>query len=300
MSLLAGGVCLARQQRLSCEGGRVMESKILSAEVLYPPKEWDKSDIAALTISELTRSNKELEQFAFVAAHDLQEPLKVAYSYLQLFDKKYKGKLDDNADKMMVAIIENTERLQNLVQSLLKYSQAGRTQIQYKGWDSSVLLNRAIENLKVSIEESAAVIRHEGCHIIWGDEIQLTQLFQNLIGNAIKFRKKEEAPAIYISVRQEDAQWVFAVQDNGIGIAPEDTQRIFDLFRRLHPQSEYTGCGIGLALCKKIVESHRGRIWVESEIGKGTTVYFTIPKTRKLFFNLPAGTLVLPIRVSVS
>jgi light-regulated signal transduction histidine kinase (bacteriophytochrome) len=139
-------------------------------------------------------------------------------------------------------------------------------------------INQAIENLKVTIEANSAQIRCEICPVIMWDEIQLTQLFQNLINNAIKFHKKEDFPCIHISVEQKDDQWLFAVQDNGIGIDREHIQSIFEIFRRLHPQSEYTGSGIGLSLCKRIVESHLGNIWAESEIGKGTTVYFTIPK----------------------
>ncbi|MCR4336300.1 MAG: ATP-binding protein [Candidatus Omnitrophica bacterium] len=266
-----------------------MKNKISSADsakksqdVLYPPQGWDQSKMGDLTMDELARSNKELEQFAFLAAHDLQEPLRAANSYTQLLARKYRGKLDDHADKILSSILESTERMQKLIQSLLKYSQAGKGNIQLKELDSNIVLQRAIENLKVNIEESSAQIRYNGCPVIRGDEVQLMQLFQNLIHNSIKFRKKEDIPHIHISARLENNHWVFSVQDNGIGIEPEYTKSVFDLFRRLHTQSEYLGSGIGLSLCKRIVESHQGKIWVESETGEGTTVCFTIPKTEEL------------------
>jgi light-regulated signal transduction histidine kinase (bacteriophytochrome) len=262
-----------------------MRNEILSAyynkqskEVLYPPKKWDESKAKVLTMDELIRSNRELEQFAFVASHDLQEPLKIISLYLQLLDRKYKGKLDDKADGNISAILEKAERMQKLIQSLLSYARIGKGNIEFTKTDSNVALNQAIENLKITIEENSAQIRCEGCPVIMGDEIRLTQLFQNLISNAIKFHKKDVFPCISISVKQKDNQWLFSIEDNGIGIEREHIQNIFEIFRRLHSQIEYAGSGIGLASCKRIVESHQGNIWAESEIGKGTTVYFNIPK----------------------
>jgi len=261
-----------------------MRNEILSAyydkqsqEVLYPPKRWIETE-KALTMDELIRSNRELEQFAFVASHDLQEPLKIISLYLQLLDRKYKGKLDDKADCNISAILEKAERMQKLIQSILSYARAGQGNIEFTKIDSTGALNQAIENLKITIEENSAQIRCEGCPVIMGDEIRLTQLFQNLISNAIKFHKKGVSPCISISVKQKDDQWLFSIEDNGIGIEREHIQNIFEIFRRLHSQSEYAGSGIGLASCKRIVESHQGNIWAESEIGKGTTVYFNIPK----------------------
>lgn len=248
------------------------------SEVLYPPQAWGHWETDAVTIDKLTRSNKELEQFAFLAAHDIQEPLKVTYAYIQLLEKKYKGKLDDKADRIISAVLESTEKMQRLVQNLLKYSQVGKENIQLKELDSGVVIKSAIENLRVTIDESSTEIFYRDCPVVHADEIQLTQLFQNLINNAVKFRKNDEAARIHISARQENHQWVFSVQDNGIGIAPENTQNIFELFKRLHTQSEYTGSGIGLALCQRIVESHQGRIWAESQPGEGTTMCFTIPQ----------------------
>ena len=251
----------------------VLRNEILSAQGRCEPA------INVLTMDELVRSNQELEQFAFAASHDLQEPLKAISFYLRSFNKKYQGRLDDKADEIILSILDRSERMQHLVQNILTYARAGKENIPFTKLDSRIVLKRAIENLKVTIEDNSAQIRYEGCPVIMGDEIQLTQLFQNLIDNAIKFRKKEESPCVHISARQKGEQWLFAIQDNGIGIQREHIQSIFNIFTRLHSYNEYAGNGIGLALCKRTVESHRGRIWVGSEVGKGTTVYFTIPKT---------------------
>jgi len=231
-----------------------------------------------MTRHELARSNKELEQFAYIAAHDLQEPLRVASSYVQLLEKEYKGRLDAKGNRIIAALLRNNERMRILIHSLLEHSRAGQETTQFKQLDCRALLSRVMENLKVKIEENAAQILCEGCPIIQGNEIQLMQLFQNLINNAIKFRKKEKTPHIYISAKERRNQWFFSVRDNGIGVDPQHSRVIFDPFRRLHTQSEYAGHGIGLALCKRIVELHRGKIWIESEVGKGTTVNFTIHK----------------------
>jgi light-regulated signal transduction histidine kinase (bacteriophytochrome) len=249
-----------------------------SEKFLYPPKRWDESEDKALTMDELIRSNRELEQFAFVASHDLQEPLKIISLYLQILNRKYEGSLDNKAVENISSILEKAERMQKLIQSILSYAQVGKGNVQFTPLDSNVAINQAIENLKVTIEENSVQISCEDCPAVMGDEIRLTQLFQNLINNAIKFRKKEEFSRIHISVKQKDDQWLFSIEDNGIGIEREHIQDIFEIFKRLHSQSEYAGSGIGLALCKRIVESHGGNIWAKSDIGKGTTVYFTIPK----------------------
>jgi light-regulated signal transduction histidine kinase (bacteriophytochrome) len=249
-----------------------------SVEVLYPPRKWDEPETKILTMDELVRSNRELEQFAFAVSHDLQEPLKLISLYLQFLNRKYKGRLDDKENENMSSILDKSERMQKLIQSMLDYARVGNGNLQFTKFDSNVALTQAIENLKVTIEENSAKIRCEDCPVIMGDGIRLTQLFQNLINNAIKFHKKGELPYIRISVKQKENQWLFSVEDNGIGVEREHIQDIFQILKRLHPQSEYAGTGIGLALCKRIVESHGGNIWVESEIGKGTTVYFNIPK----------------------
>jgi light-regulated signal transduction histidine kinase (bacteriophytochrome) len=242
------------------------------------PPRWNEPETELVSMGELIRSNRELEQFAFAASHDLQEPLKIISLYLRILHRKYKGRLDDSADENISYILDRAEGMQKLIQSMLEYAQVGKGDIRFIKVDSGMVFNRAIENLRVSIEKNSAHIMFEDCPVILGDEIQLTQLFQNLINNAIKFSKKEEFPCIRISAKQTDNRWLFSIQDNGIGMKKEHLQNIFEAFRRLHPQSEYPGNGIGLALCKRIVESHRGNIWAESEIGKGTTIYFNIPQ----------------------
>jgi len=249
-----------------------------SSEVLYPPERWNELKTKILTMDELIRSNRELEQFAMAVSHDLQEPLKVISVYLQIQDKKHQGKSDEDEDRNRSHILAMTERMQDLIQSMLDYARVGKGNINFTQLDSGMVLAESIENLRISIEENSAQISRENCPVIIGDKVQLTQLFQNLIRNAIKFRKKEESPCIHVSVKQEGDQWVFSVKDNGIGMEQKYLQNIFEIFRRLHCQSEYAGNGIGLALCKRIVESHQGRIWAESEIGQGTTVHFTIPR----------------------
>jgi light-regulated signal transduction histidine kinase (bacteriophytochrome) len=249
-----------------------------SQEVFYPPKRWNELEAKVLTMDELIRSNKELEQFAFVASHDLQEPLKIISLYLQILKRKQNGGLEEKADENISSILEKAERMQKLIQSILSYAQVGKGAIQFKEIDSNVALTQAIENLKVTIKENSAQIRCANFPVIMGDEIRITQLFQNLINNAIKFCKKGESPIIDISVKQKDDRWLFSIQDNGIGVERDQIKNIFEIFKRLHPQSEYVGSGIGLALCRRIVESHGGNIWAESEVGKGAVFYFTIPK----------------------
>ena len=201
----------------------------------------------------------------------------MTHLYVQLLGKKYKGRVDDNADEIISIILESTERMQKLIQNALSYAQTGKGNISFKEVDCNVVINRAIKNLRASIGGSRARIICEDCPVIMGDEIQLTQVFQNLISNAVKFRKSAGIFSIRISIKQKNSQWVFAIQDNGIGIRHEDIQYIFELFKRLHAHHEYPGTGIGLTLCKRIIESHGGEIWVESEIGKGTTFFFTLP-----------------------
>jgi len=236
----------------------------------------EKSDLSR---DELIRSNHELEQFALFAAHELQEPLIVASLNAQLFHKKYEGQLDGEAEEIIYSIMASTERMKKLIQSLLIYARAGKTSILRKSVDCNYVLADAIANLRSAIVGNAVEVTCEDCPVVDGDAIQLTQLFQNLINNAIKFSSKERVPHINISAKFKDDCWVFAVQDNGIGVKPEYQQIIFELFKRLNPQNEYAGSGVGLALCQRIVKSHGGHIWLESEVDKGTTFYFTIPKS---------------------
>ncbi|HEY9832186.1 MAG TPA: ATP-binding protein, partial [Stenomitos sp.] len=187
------------------------------------------------------------------------------------------GNLDPKADKYLGYIMEGATRMQQLINDLLEFSRVGTRAKELKSTACEVVLSRVLENLKVAIAECQAIVTHDPLPIIMGDEIQLMQLFQNLIANAIKFYR-QESPCVHLSVVQQENDWVFSVQDNGIGMEPEYFERIFTIFQRLHSRTEYPGTGIGLAVCKKIVERHGGRIWVESDLGVGTTFYFTIPQ----------------------
>jgi PAS domain S-box-containing protein len=226
---------------------------------------------------ELTRSNKDLKEFAYVVSHDLREPLQVVKGFLRLFEKRYKDKLDEKAEQLIRFTIDGAERMQELIKDLLEYAQVGTKGKKFKSTDCSLILNNAVSNLKVSLEESVGVVTHDTLPTVMADAIQLSSLFQNLVGNAIKFRGSE-APRIHMSAERKGDKWLFSVRDNGIGMNPEFADRIFDVFQRLHSSDEYPGTGIGLAICKKIVEHHGGKIWVESEPGKGATFYFTIPE----------------------
>jgi signal transduction histidine kinase len=225
---------------------------------------------------ELKRSNEDLEQFAYVASHDLQEPLRMINNYLQLLRQRYRDKLDANADDFIGFALDGSKRMNQLIHDLLTYSRVGTHGKEFVPTDCEQALANALANLRVAIDEARAEIIRDPLPIVNGDEVQLTQLFQNLIGNAVKFRG-EAAPKIHIGAQRTGAEWEFSVRDNGIGIAPEDFQRIFIVFQRLHSREKYPGTGIGLSVCKKIVERHGGRIWVESKPGHGTTFYFTLP-----------------------
>lgn len=229
-----------------------------------------------LKIEELARSNAELEQFAYVSSHDLQEPLRMIGSYLQLLQRRYYGELDDKADKYIDFAVDGAFRMQNLINDLLEFSRVTTRAREFESTDCELLLNQVLSNLEISIKESEAVISHSHLPNIMADSTQLAQVFQNLISNAIKFRS-EKIPEINISAREEGDEWVFSVVDNGIGIDPKHCERIFEVFKRLHKRREYPGTGIGLSICKKIVERHGGHIWVESEQGNGSVFYFTLP-----------------------
>jgi signal transduction histidine kinase len=224
---------------------------------------------------ELARYNRDLEQFAYVASHDLQEPLRMVAAYTQLLAERYAGKLDENADKYIRYALEGALRMQTLVTDLLTFSRVGRNR-KSTPLASDAVVREALENLQAALQESGAVVHYEALPTVSGDRTQLVQLFQNLIGNAIKFRG-EKTPAITVSANRGAAEWEFSVSDNGIGIAPEHVEAIFVIFQRLHTRAEYPGNGVGLAICKKIVEQHGGRIWVESKAGEGTIFKFTLP-----------------------
>ena len=223
----------------------------------------------------LKRSNEELQRFAYVASHDLQEPLRMVASFTQLLAQRYQGKLDKDADEFIGYAVDGANRMQALLNNLLVYSRVGTRGKPFEMTDYEHILSQALSNLMVAIEESGAVITHDPLPTIMGDEVQMVQLFQNLIGNAIKFRGKK-SPRVHVSTKQEGNEWVFSVRDNGVGIAPKYYDRIFVIFQRLHGR-EYPGTGAGLAICQRIVERHQGRIWVESEPGKGSTFYFALP-----------------------
>lgn len=232
------------------------------------------------TVAELRRSNEELEQFAYVASHDLQEPLRMVSSYTQLLRQRYRDKLDAEGNEFIDYAVDGAKRMQRLIQDLLMYSRVTTKGGPLEPVDVHEALEVAVSSLQVSIRETAALVTNEPLPVVRGDPTQVTQLLQNLIGNALKFHKPGESPRVHISAARggEDPRfWTFRVADQGIGIDPKYFGRLFVIFQRLHTRHEYPGTGIGLALCKRIVERHSGRIWIESELGKGTTCLFTLP-----------------------
>jgi PAS domain S-box-containing protein len=228
------------------------------------------------TAEELARSNADLEQFAWVASHDLQEPLRMVAGYVQLLERRYKGRLDADAEEFIGFAVDGAKRMQTLINDLLAYSRIATRGKPPAPTDAGQALEGALANLKLAIQDCGAAVTRGKLPTVMADPTQLSQLFQNLIGNALKF-KGAAPPAIHVDATERNGEWVFAVKDNGIGIEPKDRERIFQLFQRLHGHADYPGTGIGLAVCKKIVERHGGRIWVESEPGRGSTFYFTIP-----------------------
>ena len=225
---------------------------------------------------ELERSNAELEQFAYVASHDLQEPLRMVTSYLQLLQRRYRNKLDADGEEFIAFAVDGANRMKTLIQDLLAYSRTGTRSLELLPTDVEMVLGEVLLNLKPAIEESAAAVTHDPLPMVMADRVQLTQLLQNLIGNAIKFRDGLP-PRVHLGAGCQNGQWVFSVRDEGIGMDAQHLERIFVIFQRLHSREQYPGTGIGLAICKKIVERHGGRISVESEPGRGSTFYFILP-----------------------
>jgi light-regulated signal transduction histidine kinase (bacteriophytochrome) len=224
----------------------------------------------------LERSNSELQNFAYIASHDLQEPLRMVASYMQLLSRRYKGKLDSDADEFIRFAVDGAQRMQSLINALLSYSRVGTQGKAFELTDCEKVLDGTLASLKKAIEESDAEITRGALPTVMGDPAQLGQLFQNLIGNAIKFRNHGR-PAVRIAAERRGKEWLFSVADNGIGIDAKYAERVFVMFQRLHSKDDYPGTGIGLAVCKKIVERHGGKIWVESVPGAGSRFYFTIP-----------------------
>ena len=230
----------------------------------------------ARKVDELARSNGDLEQFAYVASHDLQEPLRMVRAYTQLLGEKYKGRLDEDADKFIGYASEGALRMQVLIQDLLAFSRVGRKETAYTSVDCNAVMEEVRQTLTSAIEESGAVVTSASLPSVWADHTQMAQVFQNLVGNGIKFRGKEP-PVVSVQAEKADQYWLFNVSDNGIGIAPEYADNVFVVFQRLHARTEYPGNGIGLAICKKIVERYGGKIWVESRPGSGCSFKFTMP-----------------------
>jgi light-regulated signal transduction histidine kinase (bacteriophytochrome) len=227
--------------------------------------------------AKLKRSNEELEQFAYVISHDLREPARMVKSYLELLESRYQGQLDEKADMFINHAVDGAERMQEMINALLDLSRIGTRGEEPAPTDAEAVLKRTLNVLERAIEETEADVTHDPLPTVMADKAQLAQVFQNLVANAIKFRREDVPPRVHISAEREDDEWVFSVADNGIGIDPEQADRIFQIFQRLHTREEYEGTGIGLALCKRIVERHGGRIWVESKPGEGSTFTFTLP-----------------------
>lgn len=236
----------------------------------------ERAETLAQRTDELARSNRELEEFARAASHDLQEPLRAVSGFCQLLKSRYGGKLDAQADEFIDFAVDGAHRMQTLINDLLEYSRVGSRGGEFEPIDASSAFDKAMTNLHSAIRESGAKLTHSALPVLTADRMQLVQLFQNLVGNAIKFRG-EQTPEVHVeAVRQAD-HWLFSVRDNGIGIDPRYAQRVFVIFQRLHTRTNYPGTGVGLAICKKIVERHGGRIWVEPRSDHGSVFQFTIP-----------------------
>jgi len=250
----------------------------LTKENEYQALLLEKTEQIARQNEELSRVNEELRQFAYIASHDLKEPLRMVASYTQLLERLAGDELDDSHRLYFHYVTEGVNRMNNLLDALLKYATIGKMEEEREAVNLNEIVKYCSSNLKVPIEETEAIIQTELLPTVMGSQSLFIQLLQNLIGNALKFRNLEEKPFVQIASRETDDAFIICVQDNGIGIADEHKNRIFEIFQRLHSRTKYEGTGIGLAICQKILQGLGGRIWVESEVGKGATFYFSIPK----------------------
>jgi signal transduction histidine kinase len=254
--------------------------RALASPVMDLVAKWQAEDALRKTVAELERSNRELEQFAYISSHDLQEPLRQVRAFVGLLRDRHADKLEGSAAEYLQFVYDGAARMSDLVQGLLDYSRVGARERKRQPVSCQQALDAALANLQAGIAESNAQITHDELPTISAEPVQLTQLFQNLIGNAIKFRPAGVAPAIHVGSRRDAGQWLFWVKDNGIGIAPEFQEKVFQIFQRLHTRRQYPGTGIGLAICKKIVEQHGGKIWIESAPGQGSTFHFSLPQEK--------------------
>ena len=248
-------------------------NKLLNVEI----DDYEKAEVKLeKLIYNLKASNRELEQFAYVSSHDLKEPLRMITSFLQLLQRRYADKLDEDANDFINFAVEGAKRMNNMINDLLEYSRIGTNEMEFEYLESEKILETVLTNLEPLIIENHAVITYDPLPLIHANEQMMLQLFQNLIGNAIKYHGDKD-PKIHISADKGEDEYIFAVKDNGIGIDKNHLERIFTIFQRLHSREEYEGTGIGLAISLRILQKHHGTIWAESELGKGTTFYFTIP-----------------------
>ncbi len=255
---------------------KIEEEEYVISFVIDITKRKKAEEALAQRAEELARSNAELEQFAYVASHDLKEPLRMVTSYVTLLERRYKGRLDHKADKFIHYAVDGATRMQALINDLLKFFRVDTQHQPFQIVDCERLVNQVLDNLTLAIEENKATVTYNSLPKVVAEPVQLGQVFQNLIDNAIRFRS-ELPPQVQITAKQTEKTWQFSVRDNGLGIEPKYSDRIFVVFKRLHTRANYPGNGIGLALCKKIVERHGGQIWVESQAGQGSTFCFTIP-----------------------
>ena len=268
-----GRILWSRFVPLRTEQGNIMTAMNLLLDVTERRKaEQEKERL----ITELERSNAALQQFAYAASHDLQEPLRTISNFMELLSKRYHDRLDPAAQKYISYAVDGAVRMSTLISDLLSYSRVATRSRPFQPVDMNRIVLDVEENLKSAIEESSAIITHDQLPTVQGDQTQLLQLVQNLLANAIKFRKPQVPPAIHISCERQGPEWVFGIRDNGIGIDSRHYQRVFEIFQRLHTREEYQGTGMGLAICKRIVERHGGKIWVDSQPGIGATFHFTL------------------------